>query len=111
MLKSAQITTRESAQSAIISIVPNCSNPMSIGSLLNAYTDALIGKVAGSSLTNDYQKISILNALLQSCSVLNKFYLQDDGDIHSLTHIVDQSILSLFNCTEKEPDDSIRLLL
>lgn len=102
MLKSSQSSTREAALGAISSITQKCSAVSPLLTLLTTLVDALSGKVPGSGLTLEYQKIAVLDAISKCVSVLNRY------DLSSSSTIIDQSILSLLICVEKEADDNIK---
>jgi hypothetical protein len=102
MLKSSQSSAREAALVTISSIAQKCSAVSPILALLATFVDTLSGKVPGSGLTLEYQKIAVLEAISKCVSVLNRY------DLSSSTSIIDQSILSLLLCVEKEPDDHIK---
>jgi hypothetical protein len=102
MLKSSQPSTREAALLTIFSITQKCSAVSPLLALLTALVDALSGKVPGSALTLEYQKIAILDAISKCVSVFNRY------DMASSSSSIDQPIISLLLCIEKEPDDHIK---
>jgi hypothetical protein len=106
MLKSNQSNTRESTLKAITSIVKKCSAIGSVCTLLTALVDALVGKVPGSALTQEFQKAAMLAAISQCSLVFHRFNRSEVQGLASLA--IDQCILSLLLCVDKEPDEQIK---
>jgi hypothetical protein len=106
MLKSNQSITRETTLKAVASIVQKCSVVDSVCTLLTALVDALVGKVPGAVLTLEFQKAAILSAISQCSLVFHRFNRSEVQG--SSSPAINQCVLSLLSCVDKESDDHIK---